>query len=465
MTVGRNAVTPCSGSSRASSGMPLRRRRDVDAVGAVDLQVDEAGRHPSRRRVGAPLDGGDDPVLDHHFAGDDAVWRHDAAGDPHECVPSRSARASTAPMPPIGTPAGMIARRAGRQSSVEHGRRRRPGVQLGDDVVAEAGGLGHPAAEGDDVDVERHRAQLYCPRHRPRRRRAVVPGRRWRHPSVCGHRSVGGRGIRPPTLGWPPAVTSIDMGETLDAAPVAAFTAIPEVDLARWPGSEADRSALAAEVRAVCHEIGFFQLVGHDVPAGFRVRYFDLLQAFFELPEDVKAEIDKVRSPHFRGWERVGAELTDNRTDFREQLDVSTENPPYGADAEPPVPAPRRAQPVAPRRRPARLPPRRDRAVRAPRRRRLRADGGDVGRARPRPWSPARGVRRAPAVAGQADQLPADAARRGRRQRPPRRRVPHPADAARRRRPAGGEPGRRVDRRARRTTTRSSSTSARCCSG
>jgi isopenicillin N synthase-like dioxygenase len=115
-----------------------------------------------------------------------------------------------------------------------------------------------------------------------------------------------------------------------------AFTAIPQVDLARWAGSEADRSVLAAEVRTICHEIGFFQLVGHGVPVGFRARYFDLLQAFFELPEDVKAEIDKVRSPHFRGWERVGAELTDNRTDFREQLDVSTENPPYGADAEPP---------------------------------------------------------------------------------------------------------------------------------
>ncbi len=86
----------------------------------------------------------------------------------------------------------------------------------------------------------------------------------------------------------------------------------------------------------MCHEIGFFQLVGHGVPVGFRARYFDLLQAFFALPEDVKAEIDKVRSPHFRGWERVGAELTDNRTDFREQLDVSTENPPYPADSIPP---------------------------------------------------------------------------------------------------------------------------------
>ena len=43
-----------------------------------------------------------------------------------------------------------------------------------------------------------------------------------------------------------------------------------------------------------------------------------------------------MRSPHFRGWERVGSELTDNRTDHREQLDVSTENPPYPPDAVPP---------------------------------------------------------------------------------------------------------------------------------
>jgi isopenicillin N synthase-like dioxygenase len=124
------------------------------------------------------------------------------------------------------------------------------------------------------------------------------------------------------------------MAATLSAT--AAFTVIPEVDLSRWAGSATDRAALAAEVRAVCHEIGFFQLVGHGVPSGFRARYFDLLRAFFALPDDVKAEIEKIRSPHLRGWERVGAELTDNRTDFREQLDVSTENPPYPADAIPP---------------------------------------------------------------------------------------------------------------------------------
>ena len=114
------------------------------------------------------------------------------------------------------------------------------------------------------------------------------------------------------------------------------FTEIPEVDLRRWRGGPAERAALADEVRWICHEIGFFQLVGHGVPDAFRRRYVELLQTFFALPEDVKAGIDKLRSRHFRGWERVGAELTDNRTDFREQLDVSAEHPPYPPDAMPP---------------------------------------------------------------------------------------------------------------------------------
>ena len=85
------------------------------------------------------------------------------------------------------------------------------------------------------------------------------------------------------------------------AAP--AFTSIPEFDLSRWRTGDADeRAALADEMRRICHEVGFFQLVCHGVSADFRRRYFELLQAFFALPEDVKAEIDKVRSRHFRGW-------------------------------------------------------------------------------------------------------------------------------------------------------------------
>lgn len=109
---------------------------------------------------------------------------------------------------------------------------------------------------------------------------------------------------------------------------------IPTFSLADWR-SGADEALLAEQLLAMCHGVGFFYLTDHGVPAEFLDHYFGLLEQFFALPTETKALIDKRQSPHFRGWERVGAELTNNRVDHREQLDVSTEYPPYPATAEP----------------------------------------------------------------------------------------------------------------------------------
>lgn len=123
---------------------------------------------------------------------------------------------------------------------------------------------------------------------------------------------------------------------TSDAGPGdGGFTSIPVVSLAEWRAPGADRGRFARRLVRACHEVGFFTLVDHGVPAEFIEDYFAALESFFALPVPTKALIDKRNSPHFRGWERVGAELTDNRVDFREQLDLSTENPAYPADALP----------------------------------------------------------------------------------------------------------------------------------
>ena len=121
----------------------------------------------------------------------------------------------------------------------------------------------------------------------------------------------------------------------MSTATSTSFTDIPVVSLANWHGDDRERTEIGTHLVQVMHEVGFLTLVDHGIDADFIARYFDSLEAFFALPDDTKALIDKRRSPHFRGWERVGAELTDNRVDYREQLDVSTENPPYSADAEP----------------------------------------------------------------------------------------------------------------------------------
>jgi isopenicillin N synthase-like dioxygenase len=122
------------------------------------------------------------------------------------------------------------------------------------------------------------------------------------------------------------------------APPLSAqsFSDIPTVSLREWRAPSGDREAFASKLTTICHEVGFFYLVDHGVEQSFVERYFALMADFFALPTEVKATIDKRLSPHFRGWERVGAELTDNRPDYREQLDVSTEHPPYGLDAQPP---------------------------------------------------------------------------------------------------------------------------------
>lgn len=107
------------------------------------------------------------------------------------------------------------------------------------------------------------------------------------------------------------------------------FTSIPVVSLAEWRRPTADRREFAANVVRACHEVGFLLLVDHGIDQDYLDRHLVNMRSFFALPADTKALVDKRRSPHFRGWERVGAELTANRVDYREQLDLSTENPPY----------------------------------------------------------------------------------------------------------------------------------------
>jgi isopenicillin N synthase-like dioxygenase len=118
--------------------------------------------------------------------------------------------------------------------------------------------------------------------------------------------------------------------------------AIPTISLADWTSTddETARRAFAERMCTAGHEIGFVLLTHTDlggvgVDAAFLDRWFAGAATFFALPESVKAQIDKAHSPHFRGWERVGAELTDNRVDHREQLDLSTEHPARAHDATP----------------------------------------------------------------------------------------------------------------------------------
>jgi isopenicillin N synthase-like dioxygenase len=100
----------------------------------------------------------------------------------------------------------------------------------------------------------------------------------------------------------------------------------PIVDLEPWfHGSAQQRAALARELGQICHHIGFFYVVNHGIPAAVSATYLDAMHAFFALPLQAREAIDKHHSAQFRGWEKLGSELTNNAVDYREQLDIGVE--------------------------------------------------------------------------------------------------------------------------------------------
>jgi isopenicillin N synthase-like dioxygenase len=110
---------------------------------------------------------------------------------------------------------------------------------------------------------------------------------------------------------------------------VSSVTTLPEVDLRDRPGQLRER------LREVAHEVGFFYLTGHGVPEALTGRVLAAARRLFALPQADKDAVAMVRSPHFRGYTRLGGELTGGEVDWREQIDIGPERNPIGGSGEP----------------------------------------------------------------------------------------------------------------------------------
>ena len=99
-------------------------------------------------------------------------------------------------------------------------------------------------------------------------------------------------------------------------------TMLPVLDLA---DADADLDAFRAALREAAHGYGFFYLTGHGVPRERSPRCLRLARQFFALPEAAKDEISQLKSPQFRGYSRLGGELTNGTVDWREQIDIGPE--------------------------------------------------------------------------------------------------------------------------------------------
>jgi isopenicillin N synthase-like dioxygenase len=88
-------------------------------------------------------------------------------------------------------------------------------------------------------------------------------------------------------------------------------------------------------LREVAHEVGFFYLTGHQVPDALIDRMLAAARRLFALPQADKDAVAMVRSPHFRGYTRLGGELTRGEVDWREQVDIGPEREPIGGPGKP----------------------------------------------------------------------------------------------------------------------------------
>lgn len=114
----------------------------------------------------------------------------------------------------------------------------------------------------------------------------------------------------------------------LSMATVGSVTAVPVVDLGAGPPQLRNSLRKAAQV-------GFFYLVGHQVPKPLADRVLTAARRLFALTQPDKDAIAMVRSPHFRGYTRLGGELTGGVVDWREQIDIGPEREPIGGPGRP----------------------------------------------------------------------------------------------------------------------------------
>jgi isopenicillin N synthase-like dioxygenase len=104
---------------------------------------------------------------------------------------------------------------------------------------------------------------------------------------------------------------------------------LPVLDLgaARQPDGQFGPDFIG-QLRDAAHRVGFFQLIGYGAAPGQAEDLLATIKRFFDLPLEERMKLDNRLSPHFRGYTRMGTEVTQGRADAREQIDYSPDREP-----------------------------------------------------------------------------------------------------------------------------------------
>jgi isopenicillin N synthase-like dioxygenase len=103
--------------------------------------------------------------------------------------------------------------------------------------------------------------------------------------------------------------------------PANDFTRVPVIDIGPLMIGSEDRHRAAEEIGRACRESGFFYVVGHGVDPALERRLEDLSRQFFAQDLETKMAIRMERGGRaWRGYFRVGDELTSGRPDLKEGI-------------------------------------------------------------------------------------------------------------------------------------------------
>uniref|UniRef100_A0A7S4S1K1 Fe2OG dioxygenase domain-containing protein n=1 Tax=Alexandrium monilatum TaxID=311494 RepID=A0A7S4S1K1_9DINO len=115
-------------------------------------------------------------------------------------------------------------------------------------------------------------------------------------------------------------------GRRSGATAVSLAAPLVRLGRGRAPGSPEQRRVLGAQVHAACRDVGFFQVTGHGVEPELRAAVLASAARFFELGAGAKDAVSIRRSRSWRGYQRVGENITQEAPDWHEALDLYSES-------------------------------------------------------------------------------------------------------------------------------------------
>jgi isopenicillin N synthase-like dioxygenase len=106
------------------------------------------------------------------------------------------------------------------------------------------------------------------------------------------------------------------------------FSQIPVIDVSELVADAPGKQAVAAQLGAACRESGFFYCIGHGVADELQTRLQELSRKFFAQDVDAKMRTSMALGGRaWRGYFRVGDELTSGKPDQKEGLYFGAELP------------------------------------------------------------------------------------------------------------------------------------------